>query len=243
MTSSRTRVRLGRPGYKRSLSMVWIRVALAFVGIVGLAAPAHAQSPLLRDEAKRHFEQGLRLYNIQSYDEAIVEFKVGYQIDPRPEFLYALGQAQRMNHQCGAAVVSYEAFLRTTPAPRQEAAAKDQIEACRVELASEIAAPVKPDAAPPVPRAAAPEPALVSVAAPASAAPASPEMVRATLKPADAPAEQAAAPVYGRWWFWALIGGGVAAGVAIAASAGAFTRTMEPSCGPPRYCSSPPTAP
>src|SRR5262245_13385065 len=119
--------------------MGWIRIALVFVGIVvgifGLAGPARSQSPALRDEARRHFEQGLRLYNVQSYDEAIVEFKVGYQIDPRPEFLYALGQAQRMNHQCRAAIVSYESFLRTAPAPHREAAAKDQIELCRSELA------------------------------------------------------------------------------------------------------------
>src|SRR5262249_23229532 len=127
--------------YNGRLSMVWVRIALVVVGVVGLAGPARAQSAVLREEAKRHFEQGLRLYNVQSYDEAIVEFKAGYQIDPRPEFLYALGQAQRMNHQCRAAIVSYEAFLRTVPAPRQEAAARDQIEACRAELAGAAATP------------------------------------------------------------------------------------------------------
>src|SRR5215471_4875654 len=102
--------------------MLTFRVALALTGIVGLTGSAHAQSEAERAEAKRHLEQGLRLYNVQSYDEAIVEFKAGYQIDPRPEFLYSLGQAQRMNHQCTAAIVSYEAFLRTMPPPRQESA-------------------------------------------------------------------------------------------------------------------------
>jgi hypothetical protein len=151
-----------------------------------------------------------------------------------------------MNHQCRAAIVSYEAFLRSMPAPRQEAATKDQIDLCRAELVSEATASGKPPAPPspaaPPPAAAPPPSAVAIAAAPApSAPPPAPGVVANVAETASPPAERAPTPVYRRWWFWALIGGGVGAGVAIAAAAGAFTHTMEPSCGPPLNCSSPMT--
>src|SRR5262249_39354314 len=138
----------GRTGYNDRFAMVSLRVALVVIAVVAFAGSAYAQSDATPAEARRHFEQGLRLYNVQSYEEAIVEFKAGYQIDPRPEFLYALGQAQRMNHQCKAAIVSYEAFLRTAPAAKQEEAARGQIDVCRTELAAPPATPAATPAQP-----------------------------------------------------------------------------------------------
>ncbi|HMF44127.1 MAG TPA: hypothetical protein VKQ32_25815 [Polyangia bacterium] len=209
--------------------------------LVGFAQSARAQSEGDAAEAKRHFEQGLRLYNVQSYDEAIGEFKTGYQIDPRPEFLYALGQAQRMNHQCKAAIVSYEAFLRSGPAAKQEAAAHDQIAACRAELATTAPLPGAPAAGPPP--SAPPSDGATAIAPPPAkptlqAAPPASSNVVANLTETSTPVERAT-PIYHRWWFWTLIGGGVAAGIVIAAAAGAFTRTIEPGCAAPRDCRNP----
>ena len=220
-----------RAGYNDGLAMVRAGIALV-VAVVALAGPVHAQSDAARAEAKRHFDQGIRLYNVQSYDEAIVEFKAGYQIDPRPEFLYALGQAQRMNHQCKAAIVSYEAFLRTSPAAKQEEAARRQIDVCRTELAAAPAAAAGQPTPPPASdRADAVAPPPASAAAASISEPAVPSAVT----PAAPDSRGQAAPVYRRWWFWTLVGG-IAAGLAIAAWAGAFTRTMEPQCPTGRYC-------
>ena len=47
-----------------------------------------------------------------SEEEAIAAFKQGYQIEPDPQFLYALGQAQRMSGDCAHAV---EACAATVP--------------------------------------------------------------------------------------------------------------------------------
>jgi iron complex outermembrane receptor protein len=222
-----------------------LRIALLVGGLLAAlgGGRARAQSEATRAEAKHHFEQGLRLYNVQSYEEAIVEFKAGYQADPRPEFLYALGQAQRMNRQCKAAIVSYEAYLRTEPAARQEAAAKDQIEACRAELATAASTPDRgqpvatPTPPPAVASSAAPVVAVTvpNVGAPPAASAGASNLADGVAASASTPADRAA-PVYRRWWFWALIGGGVAAGLGVAAAAGVFTHTMEPGCPTGRYC-------
>ena len=37
-------------------------------------------------------------------------------------------------------------------------------------------------------------------------------------------------PIYGRWWFWAIVVGVIGAGVGVAAAAGAFTKTENASC-------------
>ena len=44
------------------------------------------------------------------------------------------------------------------------------------------------------------------------------------------PQTEESSPIYGRWWFWAIVGGVVATGVGIAFAAGAFTKTEEPAC-------------
>lgn len=37
-------------------------------------------------------------------------------------------------------------------------------------------------------------------------------------------------PIYGRWWFWAIVAGVAAAGIGVAAAAGAFTTTQDAKC-------------
>ncbi|MBI5543108.1 MAG: hypothetical protein HY901_04420, partial [Deltaproteobacteria bacterium] len=73
-------------------------VGMALVGVQALAeTPATSGARL---EATRHLERGLRSYDVQQYEEAIAQFKKGYQLDPRPEFLFALAQAERLRGNC-----------------------------------------------------------------------------------------------------------------------------------------------
>jgi tetratricopeptide (TPR) repeat protein len=50
-----------------------------------------------------------------------------------------------------------------------------------------------------------------------------------SARPAPEKAEEPS-PVYTRWWFWAIVGGVVAAGVGGAAAAGLFTRKVDGPC-------------
>ena len=79
---------------------------------------------------------GLRSYAVGRYDEAIAAFQRGYQLDPRPDLLYALAQAQRMKGDCKAAVASYRAYLRTAPPERAALPARQNLERCERELSS-----------------------------------------------------------------------------------------------------------
>src|SRR5207302_10519562 len=57
-------------------------------------------------------------------------------------FLYALGQAQRMQGDCRAAAASYRAYLRTSPPERSAAPARENLKRCEALVAATPAAPV-----------------------------------------------------------------------------------------------------
>jgi len=125
---------------------------------------ADAKLPPMAPEAKAHLEKGLRAYDVQSYAEAIDEFRAGYQIDARPEFLYALAQAERLSGDCKGAMEAYRSFLRTSPSSRQEASAKKNLQRCAHEL--EAAAAAASAAQPPPPPEGPAEPAAERAAVP-----------------------------------------------------------------------------
>jgi tetratricopeptide (TPR) repeat protein len=81
-------------------------------------------------EAKAALARGIALYNLQKYPEAIEQFEAGYQREPLPEFLFALGQAERLGGECARAIKSYQAFLRSRPNARQQEATLEHIHAC-----------------------------------------------------------------------------------------------------------------
>jgi tetratricopeptide (TPR) repeat protein len=120
---------------------------LAFAVLVQLA-PAAFGSPQMDPLAKEHLDRGLHLYDAQKYAEAIAEFQAGYEIDPQPDFLYAMGQAERLNGDCRRAVAAFEAFLRSGPNSKQEASAKEKLAWCKEELRRHPGTPPTPTPAP-----------------------------------------------------------------------------------------------
>lgn len=84
--------------------------------------------------AKRYLDRGLAYYEQRQFERAIAEFLTGYEIDPQPQFLFALGQSERRSGDCASARVYYQRFLATSPPARQVAAANMQLRACRAAL-------------------------------------------------------------------------------------------------------------
>jgi tetratricopeptide (TPR) repeat protein len=99
--------------------------------LVAAAQPARTPpSELARaqaDAARRHFDA-------KEYDKAAAALRAALRFDPKPSFMYALGQAQRMGGDCAAAIQSYEQFLGTAPPARQAEAARENIARCVAEL-------------------------------------------------------------------------------------------------------------
>jgi tetratricopeptide (TPR) repeat protein len=160
-------------------------LGILFVFAILAGAPAGAAPRAhLKPEARVHLERGLKLYDRQRYDEAIVELRAGLAIDPQPDLLYALGQAERRRGNCKRAVDYYQSCLALVKDPASVAALRVQIERCRVEQDEDarIARPPDEATAPPA-------------AAPTTATSPSPSEHPPASTPADTmPKESAALP-------------------------------------------------
>jgi tetratricopeptide (TPR) repeat protein len=116
-----------------------LRVAAAAVVALLFAAPAaRAQADddpsAMSVEARTHLELGLAHYRAKDYEAAIREFRAGFAIDPRPELLFAMAQAERLSGDCISALSGYRMFLDSNPPEAQAAAARAAIEKCEVAL-------------------------------------------------------------------------------------------------------------
>src|SRR5262245_55588422 len=95
-------------------------IALVFVRTVAQVRAARAQdagpvTPEAKLEAKERAELGTRYFEAQEYAKAAEAYQAAYLLDPVPDLLYALGQAQRLGGDCEKALRSYQSFLRSEP--------------------------------------------------------------------------------------------------------------------------------
>jgi hypothetical protein len=189
---------------------------LAALALVGGAVPAHAQTA--KATATEHLVRGSKLYEQGHYDEAIAELKAGYAIDPRPDFFYALGQAERKRGNCKAAIGWYQRYVDSGPSTQRTVATLVQIDRCKQEMAT--AAPPSATAPQATPPPVEPPPAVVEPRASAPPPTATSEPPPRAATPAHDATPRASTPIYKRWWLWTVVAvvvvGGVGAGVAIA---------------------------
>jgi tetratricopeptide (TPR) repeat protein len=173
----------------------------AVVLALAVAAPhAFADARAMKPEARAHYQRGLALYQRGEYDAAVDELRAGLAIDPQPDLLYALGQAERRRGHCDRAIEYYESCLGLVKDPAAAAAVRVQIERCKVERGDTKEDPAQLPATP----------------APAAAPPVATPPV-ATTPPPAAPAV-VAAPAPRRWsrdaLGWSLVGVGLAGAAA-----------------------------
>jgi tetratricopeptide (TPR) repeat protein len=187
---------------------------------------AHADQRVMKPEARVRYERGLKLYRHHQYDEAIGELRAALAIDPQPDLLYALGQAERRRGHCDRAIEYYESCLGLVKDAAAAAALRVQIERCKVEQGDPKKEPPAPvPAAPTAPGSAAPgtstapSPPLTPVPELSDDAPAVlPESHPAPRPPA--PPAAAAARWYRDALGLSLVGVGLAGGAAGGALAG-----------------------
>lgn len=164
-----------------------MRAWSAWVLLALLSGPASAEDDA-KAKAKARIAAGTRLYNIQQYDQAAAEYEQAYLLDPEPEYLYAIAQAQRLGGDCVKALRSYNAYLRTNPA--DDSKARANIARCEQDLKDH---PPAPDS-------------LTIVPGPVVLPPSAP----LPPPPPQAPPRMVSRPWTRDWIGHALVGGGVA---------------------------------
>jgi hypothetical protein len=142
------------------------RVLILFV-LLAAARPARADVT-----AKERLDSGLRHFAAKEYDAAIADFKAGYALEPRADFLYAWAQAERLRGDCRAATPLYQRYLASGVTAEQAKVAADNLARCHKLVGEEPAAPPPPP--PVVVPAPPPPPPLATPAPPAPPPPAPP---------------------------------------------------------------------
>jgi hypothetical protein len=169
----------------------------------------------------------------QRYQEALDLFAKLYAETLHPIYLRNIGRCYQNLGEPEKAITSFREYLRkgknlsATETKEIDGYIKEMEELQRQKEASAASstssttektdAPVKP---------------LPSATPP----PASDTTTSSVVLTQPAPKAEESSPIYGRWWFWAIVGGVAAAGVGIAFAAGAFTKTENASCPMDRTC-------
>src|SRR5262249_26705776 len=68
------------------------------------------------DDIHKHYTDGATHYQLEEYDQAIVEFKEAYRLSQDPNYLFNIAQAYRLSKNCGEAKMYYKKYLTAVPA-------------------------------------------------------------------------------------------------------------------------------
>ena len=85
---------------------------LILFGTTAAAAPVTAEK---KAQAKLHYEDGLRKYDMGKYDEASEEFQRAFELTGEPVILYNVAQSFRLGQKYDKALLFYKSYLRRQP--------------------------------------------------------------------------------------------------------------------------------
>jgi hypothetical protein len=94
-------------------------------------------------DAAEAAKRGEDAYAGQRWLDAADAFGEAYRLDPKPAYLYARAQAERLGDRCDLAIEHYEAFLRRVSEGVAAQTARENLEACRAVLSTSQSAPVE----------------------------------------------------------------------------------------------------
>src|SRR5262245_39822169 len=194
---------------------------MALALVAACAGQAAAADDRIKDEAQRRFVTGRALYEQALYEQAMGEFKAGFALVSRPEFLINIAQCARKLGRPVEARDWYRRFLTEAPARHPRRAEVEEIVAALDEEIASAAPPEEPPpAGKPPPRTQAPATAAVSEPAPVAAPP--------NALSAHAPPPKRGIRKY--WWLIPVVTV-AAAGVAVGLGLG-LTQKSSAACDP-----------
>jgi hypothetical protein len=137
---------------------------LPFAGRAADEPGGRRDDPVAQD-ARRHYEEGTKAFNLGEYPRAVTEFKAAYNAKPDPLLLYNIAQAYRLGADPSQALFFYRSFLRNMPAApnRKEVEGRirtleKQVEERKEEQKHEASVPVATPVTPPAPSSTRPAP-------------------------------------------------------------------------------------
>jgi tetratricopeptide (TPR) repeat protein len=108
------------------------RLAILAQLIVLCAVPAAARAEENKQALARSlFNFGIGEYKAKDYEASVASLAKSQSLDPRPETLYALAQAERLANQCKEALVHYEELLETLKDEKVLQRVRENIELCK----------------------------------------------------------------------------------------------------------------
>lgn len=193
-------------------------LAALLAATVAIAGSGAASAQTAEKRADDLFSKSQKAFADGRYQDAIEALHAAYVYTPRPVFLYSLGQAYRLAHDCKEAVKAYREFINIHPSKAQTTAAEQNIARCAQEDPSSVAVE--------------PAPAPAPVVAPEPVQPASHADLAVTQPPPPKPK-----PTYKKWWPWtiagvAVVGVGLGVGLGLGLHHGSDFHTTLPSVGP-----------
>jgi hypothetical protein len=168
-------------------------------------------------------------YAAGRYQEALELFAKLYAESLHPNYLRNIGRCYQHMGDPDRALNSFHDYLQK--AKGLKADERKEIDGYIKEMEElkrkKEAAAATSSAPPPPPPVEPVKPLPSAVAPPPSTSTATASVVLTPPPPQHA---EESSPIYGRWWFWAIVGGAVATGLGVAAAAGVFTRTQDATC-------------
>jgi tetratricopeptide (TPR) repeat protein len=107
---------------------------LAAVILAGNEAVADERSKAL---ARQLFELGIEEYKAKDFEAAALSMAKVYALDPKPDALYALAQAERMSNKCESATKHYQMLIEQSKDDKTKQAVQANLELCAQILRGE----------------------------------------------------------------------------------------------------------
>ena len=162
-------------------------VVLALTALAMIHGVALAGDAAKTKKAGGHYKQGVAFYDQGLFDEALVEFKAAYELDPKPLMLYHMARANQGGGHADEALALYRQYLDAEASGKAADDARTQVAVIVKQLA---AAPRPPPVVEPPP----PPPSETGSIDPPPSTPDAPS----GLRPLDAPVESERPPTQSR---------------------------------------------
>jgi hypothetical protein len=106
-------------------------IAFLSATLLSMAICATAEAEGAEEEARKHFDRGIELYEQGRFDQAAVAFERAYEIKPSYRILYNIGQVENELGHYAAALQAYRGYILQGSGdvpPEREAKVKAEIE-------------------------------------------------------------------------------------------------------------------